>query len=64
MGKSKGIEVYIRVKPTKKPDKSISFEIDEGKVNFSFTKDAVIANETRQESFGFQFNGILDMLTR
>jgi hypothetical protein len=64
MSKSKGIEVYVRVKPTKKPDRTLKLEIEEAKVEFTFTKDALRNLETRQEFYGFQFNGILDMLTR
>ena len=62
--KTKGIEVFVRVKPTKKPCKAIKFDCEEGKVEFNFTKDALMINETRNEFYGFQFNGILDMLTR
>lgn len=61
---SKGIEVFVRIKPTKKPDKTLKFDIDDGKVEFTFTKDALRNLETRQEFYGFQFNGIMDMLTR
>lgn len=53
MSKSKGIEVFVRIKPTKKPDKQIRFTPEEGKVEFNFTKDAVVHNETRQEFYGF-----------
>ena len=64
MSKSNGIQVYLRVKPTKKPDSQIKFEPEEGKIEFTFTKDGLKHLETRQEFYGFQFNGILDMLTR
>jgi kinesin family protein 6/9 len=64
MSKSKGIEVYVRIKPTKKPDNSIKFDMTDAKIEFTFTKDALRNLETRQEYYGFQFNGILDMLTR
>ena len=64
MSKSKGIEVYVRVKPTKKPDKQMKFEPEDGKIEFTFIKDALEIKQTRQEFYGFQFNGILDMLTR
>lgn len=61
---SKGIEVFVRIKPTKKPDKGLKFDTEEAKIEFTFTKDALRNMETRQEFYGFQFNGILDMLTR
>ena len=64
MSKSKGIEVYVRVKPTKKADKSMKFDPEDGKIEFTFTKDALEIKQTRQEFYGFQFNGIMDMLTR
>ena len=47
MSQSKGIEVYLRVKPTKKPDKSIKFDTEEGKVEFTFTKAGLEIKETR-----------------
>ena len=62
--KSKGIEVWLRVKPTKKPSNEVQLEAEEGKIEFKFTKDALKNLETRQEYYGFQFNGVLDMLTR
>ena len=52
------------MKPTKKPSNELQLEADEGKVEFKFTKDALQNLETRQEYYGFQFNGVLDMLTR
>jgi len=42
----------------------MSIEPEEGKIEFTFTKDALKNLETRQEFYGFKFNGILDMLTR
>lgn len=63
--KSKGIEVYVRVRPSKKVDKSMVLEPEDGKIDFNFSKDAGMANDQiRTEHYGFQFNGILDMLTR
>ena len=64
MSKSKGIEVWVRVRPSKKPDSQLALEPDEGKIEFTFVKDALKNLETRKEFYGFQFNGILDMLTR
>ena len=62
--KNKGIEVYVRVKPSKKPCKDCKFDTEDGKIDFTFVKDALEIKQTRQEFYGFQFNGILDMLTR
>ena len=45
--KAKGIEVWLRVKPTKKPSNELSLEVDEGKIEFKFTKDALRNLETR-----------------
>ena len=39
--KSKGIEVWLRVKPTKKPSNEMALEPDDGKIEFKFTKDAL-----------------------
>jgi hypothetical protein len=64
MSKSKGIEVFVRVRPQKKADPQMQFNPEDGKIEFTFTKDALKNLETRQEFYGFQFNGILDMLTR
>ena len=49
----KGIEVWVRVRPTKTPDKGFIITPDEGKVEFKFTKDALQNMETRQEYYGF-----------
>jgi len=37
---------------------------DENKIEFSFVKDALKNLETRQEFYGFEFNGVMDMLTK
>ena len=47
MSKSKGIEVYVRVKPTKKADKQLTIDTDDSKIEFRFTKDGLRNNETR-----------------
>ena len=62
--KSEGIEVWVRIRPSKNPDKQLNIDVDEGKVDFSFKKDGLKNLEVRQEFYGFKFNGILDMLTR
>ena len=62
--KSEGIEVWVRIRPSKNPDKQLTIDVDEGKVDFSFKKDGLKNLEVRQEFYGFKFNGILDMLTR
>ena len=63
--KSKGIEVWVRVKPSKKVDKQMVLDPEDGKIDFTFSKDAGMQNaQIRNEHYGFQFNGILDMLTR
>ena len=43
--KSKGIEVWVRVRPSKKPDKSLALEPDDGKIDFHFSKDAGMQND-------------------
>jgi len=53
MSKSKGIEVYVRVKPSKKPDRQIKFDMEENKIEFNFIKDGLKNLETRQEFYGF-----------
>ena len=45
--KSQGIEVWVRVKPTKRPDNQLALTIDEGKVDFSFKKDGLKNLEVR-----------------
>jgi hypothetical protein len=47
MSQSKGIEVFVRIKPTKKPDKSLKFDPEEGKIEFTFTKAGLEIKETR-----------------
>jgi len=62
---SKGIEVYIRVRPAKNPDKrQLTLHPDDNKVEFNFDRDGLKIKEHRQESYTFEFSGILDMLTR
>jgi hypothetical protein len=36
MAKKTGIEVYLRVRPTKKPFQGVSLNPEEGKVEFNF----------------------------
>ena len=63
--KGNGIEVFVRVRPAKKPDLTqLKLHCDENKIEFSLRKDGLKNNEVRQESFMFQFNGIFDMLTQ
>ena len=64
MTKDKGIEIFIRIKPSKKPDKQLKLDVEDGKVEFTFSKDGLKNLEIRKEFYGFQFNYILDMLTR
>jgi hypothetical protein len=61
---SKGIEVWVRVRPAKKPSKEMELVPEDGKIEFKFTKDGLKNLDIRQDFYGFQFNGILDMLTR
>jgi hypothetical protein len=51
--KSKGIEVWVRIKPTKNPDKALFVNPEDGKVEFNFTKDGLKNLETRNEFYGF-----------
>ena len=44
---NKGIEVYVRIKPSKKPDRQLQLDIEDGKVDFAFTKDGLRNLETR-----------------
>jgi len=64
MPTTKGIEVYVRVRPTKKPSRGLKLETDESKVEVNLVKEAVNNQESRTDSYVFQFNGILDMITR
>lgn len=36
MAKKSGIEVYVRVRPTKKPYTGLGLSLDDGKVEFNF----------------------------
>jgi len=42
----------------------MQLDCEAGKIDFTFAKDGLRNLETRKEHYGFQFNGILDMLTR
>ena len=53
MSKSKGIEVWVRVRPTKKPDNQMSMTPEDGKIELNFTKDGLRNLETRKEHFEF-----------
>ena len=52
--KANGIEVYVRVRPAKKPDlQQLRLHTDENKIEFCLKKDGLKNNEIRQESFMF-----------
>ena len=48
-GKGNGIEVYVRVRPSKKVDPQISLRADDDKIDFNLVKDRVIADGTMFE---------------
>lgn len=63
--KANGIQVYVRVRPAKKPDmKQLTLYPDENKLEFNLQKDGLKNQETRHENYLFEFNGIFDMLTK
>jgi hypothetical protein len=43
----KGIEVWVRVRPTKKPSRELEILPDDGKLEFKFKKDGLKNLETR-----------------
>lgn len=54
MSKGKGgIEVFVRVRPTKRPSKGLTLLPDENKVEFKFSKDGILAQEVRHEQYNF-----------
>lgn len=64
MGKGKGIEVYLRVRPTKKPYQGLGLQPDGGKVEFNFQRDGLRNNEIKDDHYQFIYNGIFDMLAK
>ena len=64
MGKTKGIEVYLRVRPTKKPYTGLGLSPDEGKVEFNFQRDGLRNNEIKDDYYQFKYEGIFDMLAK
>ena len=64
MGKTKGIEVFCRVRPTKKPYPGLALTPDQGKVEFNFQRDGLRHAEIKDDYYQFKFNGIFDMLTQ
>jgi kinesin family protein 6/9 len=49
--KKKGIEVHLRVRPTKKPCPGLSLSVDEGKVEFNFQRDGLRHLEVRDDYY-------------
>jgi hypothetical protein len=49
--KKKGIEVHLRVRPTKKPFPGLSLSVDEGKVEFNFQRDGLRHLEVRDDYY-------------
>jgi kinesin family member 6/9 len=58
----KGISIYLRVRPTKKPSGFFKFDREEGKVDFEVPVEQIHGhvNNTRQ-NYKFRFNGLFDM---
>ena len=61
---SKGIEVFLRVRPTKKPFNGLALTSDEGKVEFNFQRDGLRHAEIKDDYYVFKFHGVFDMLTK
>jgi hypothetical protein len=51
MGKTSGIEVYLRVRPTKKPYHGLGLTPDDGKVEFNFQRDGLRNNEIKDDYY-------------
>lgn len=49
----KGIEVWVRVRPSKKPSRELELDAEDGKIEFKFSKDGLKNLEIRQEFYGF-----------
>lgn len=63
--KKQGIQVYLRVRPTKKPYPGLALsQNDDGKVEFNFQRDGLRHAEIKDDYYQFVFNGIFDMLTQ
>ena len=58
----KGISIFLRVRPTKKPSGYFNFDREEGKVDFEIPVEQIQGhvNNTRQ-NYKFKFNGLFDM---
>ena len=58
----KGITIFLRVRPTKKPSGYFNFDREEGKVDFEIPVEQIQGhvNNTRQ-NYKFKFNGLFDM---
>ena len=64
MPKKNGIEVFVRVRPNKKFDPQIILTPDENKVEFNLIRDKVDDGTQIERHHRFEFNGILDPMTR
>lgn len=74
----KGIEVYLRVRPSKKPSPAIGnnkilnpylvivLDNEGNEIQFTFKKDGEKAGNLNQKDdiYNFVFNGLLDQLTQ
>ena len=64
MGKKKGIQVFLRVRPTKKPYPGLALIPDDGKVEFNFQREGLRSDEIKDDYYNFRFDGVFDMLTQ
>ena len=72
---AKGIEVYLRMRPSKRPSPAIGnnkiiiflvLDMEGNEIQFTFKKDGEKSGNQNQkdEIHNFVFNGVLDMLTQ
>lgn len=63
---AKGIEVYVRVRPTKKPDPRLTMDTEHNELVFNFPKDGQKSGNqhAKDDVHSFVFNGLLDMDTQ